>query len=490
MTFKTKFVFISFAVIICLGLIFLARIATHSSQSSQFHLAAVMPRDFDISVKTVGVLDAVTSHMVSSTIKGDKGKIIFLIKDGERVKKGDVLLKLDPTPFEERIHRLKSEIQSLAAATDGTEQMLEWEKNQVERELKTAQFNIQVAKLELKRLVNGDGPLQLAQFKEEAKKAAEERNRYESYITALKSLGQRGIKNPSEVALAEQKAAELKEKATSFNQKYLSYKDHVLPSLIETAKAKVEKALMELEQTRKGSVFKVAKAISNHQEVKGKLQSAKFALKEAESELEKTTICAPIDGIAILYEAFHDGQQRKPRVGDPAWQNQPLLYLPDISSMIVKTRIREIDLNKVAPNKKCTVQVDAYPDLLFEGEVTLIGVLAEEKIEFGGGEKYFQMTVLLKNHDSRLRPGMTARVMTLSADVHGALCVPIQAIFDDGGTKFCYKFCGERFQAVKVRPGRQNEDWVEIASGLNQGDKVSLVRPSQERISDPATGTR
>ncbi len=59
-------------------------------------------------------------------------------------------------------------------------------------------------------------------------------------------------------------------------------------------------------------------------------------------------------------------------------QNQPLLYLPDISAMIVKTQVREIDLHKLVKNQECKVQVDAYPDSVLEGQVAFIGALASE----------------------------------------------------------------------------------------------------------------
>jgi len=54
--------------------------------SADFRLTTVAPRSFDITVDAIGVLDAARSHMVSSTIRGDRGKIIYLIADGIRVK--------------------------------------------------------------------------------------------------------------------------------------------------------------------------------------------------------------------------------------------------------------------------------------------------------------------------------------------------------------------------------------------------------------------
>ena len=61
-------------------------------------------------------MDAARTHMISSAVRGDKGKIIFLVEDGSSVAKDDILIRLDPTPFETEIHRLGGEVRSLEAA--------------------------------------------------------------------------------------------------------------------------------------------------------------------------------------------------------------------------------------------------------------------------------------------------------------------------------------------------------------------------------------
>ncbi|MGD9277542.1 MAG: hypothetical protein PVG37_03065, partial [Desulfobacterales bacterium] len=141
-----------------------------ASAIRDIQMVQVARGDFDINVKTVGVLDAARTHMVSSTIRGDKGKIIFLVEDGSVVTKDDVLVRLDPTPFETEVHRLSGEVRSLEAAVESARQMLKWEKNQRELEIQTAEFNLKVAELELHKLVEGDGPLQLAQYKNDLDK--------------------------------------------------------------------------------------------------------------------------------------------------------------------------------------------------------------------------------------------------------------------------------------------------------------------------------
>ncbi len=470
-----------FIIILSLGLLGLLSVRieqTGSYEESDFQLIAVSLRSFDIVVNTVGVLDAARSHMISSTIRGDKGKVIYLTDDGAHVNSGDLLVRLDPAPFEEEIHRLKGEAASLESAADAARQLLEWEKSQVEREIRTAEFNVKIAKLEMRKLVEGDAPLQMTQYKEETENAREEYDRYLAYILDLEELRQEGYSNPTEITLARKKASELKVRHASANKKYTGYRDYVFPALKETAGVRLEKAKAEWEQIRKGSAFKIARAVSALEETKSRLETANASLTQARDELEKTTVCAPFSGIAILYEAFRDGQKRKPRVGDRVLRNQPLLYLPDISSMIVRTRVREIDLYKIAIGQTCNVNADAYPDLMLKGEVTFIGSLASGRFERVTAEKYFQLTISLEGENSRLRPGMTARVSITTDQVRNALSVPIQSVFHERGVTYGYRFTGEGFRKVTLTPGRQNEDLVEITDGLREGDQVSLVKPA------------
>ena len=109
-------------------------------------------------------------------------------------------------------------------------------------------------------------------------------------------------------------------------------------------------------------------------------------------------------GIVVYKEVFFGSEQRKPQVGDQVWANQPLIILPDISRMVVETKVRETDIHKVERNQKVGVRVEAYPDLRLTGAVTLVGTLAQEEKERRGA-KFFSVTVQVNESEPRLRPG-------------------------------------------------------------------------------------
>lgn len=434
---------------------------------------------FSIEVNTLGTLDAARSNMVTSTLKSGQGKIVHLIDDGTWVEKGDLLVQLDTLPFEEEILRLKGEIKRLDAAVDAKRQLFEWEKSQVEKELNTAEYNVHKAELELAKYQKGEGPLQLAQFKEEIDKINKEKTKYINYLNDLETLKEKGFDQPSEIAKSEQEVFVLNEKLAAAQDKYLNYKEHVYPSIIEEYQANVAQAEMVRDQTRKGSVHKIAQAKSSLDEVSAGLENFQKRLEQAETQLQETKITAPSAGIVILYETFRDGQKRKPRIGDTIIQNQPILYLPDISSMIVKTSIREVDLHKIKTGQPCSITVEAYPDKKLEGSVSFIGALAADRQGGNSGAKYFQMTVGITSGDPDLRPGMTARVNILTEKVENALTLPLYAVFEENNRFYCFRLENKSFEKIYLTTGRHNEDFIEILDGISEFDLVSTARPSE-----------
>jgi HlyD family secretion protein len=151
--------------------------------------------------------------------------------------------------------------------------------------------------------------------------------------------------------------------------------------------------------------------------------------------------------------------------------------------MVVKTKVREVDLHKIFLGQRCKATVDAYPEASFNGSVSFIGVLATSGgYESGIGEKYFQVTIDVDGEDSRLRPGMTARTTILSEKLIKTLAIPVQAVFPESGGAYCYLFEGNMFIKTKITIGNQNEDLVQIREGLKIGDQVSLVLPTIEDI--------
>lgn len=439
--------------------------------------AIVEKRAISVGVRATGELETARSVVIASTIKGDQAKLIYLIPEGTDVKVGDLLIKIDSSPFEERLNKIQTQIKEHKSQIEALVQAFEWEKTQTAHEIKAVAHDVETAQMELEKLIHGDGPLEIAKLKSATQKSFVKYEEIRGYSEELEKLRQEGFLHPSEIKQAEKKLLEEKESYESAKLQYESYLVHVYPMLAKKAESQYKKAQLTQEDKTKSAEYRIAKATVALNQAKRGLRDLNMQLNDAQKELELTEIKAPGPGMVVHRDEFRMGQRRKPRVGDVLIKNQPLLDLPDLDSMVVKAKVRELDLYKVGIGKQATIQIDAYPQLVLKGQVTAIGVLAMTDHAEGNEEKYFELRISLYEPDKALRPGMTARVIVHAFEKENILTVPVHAVFEDIQQNYCYvqSFLGHEKRSVQI--GISNEHYSEIISGLNEGDTICLVDP-------------
>lgn len=449
-----------------------------SGQTPYIPIAQVVRQDLIVEVKTVGELEAARSLIIASSIKGDQGKIIDLVSDGIYVKPGDVLVKLDPTPFEEKSEKLKSKIKEQEAYVASLVQAWEWEKSQAEHKNKTAAYEVETAKLELDKLIYGDGPQEMSRLKGAMQKAFLKFEELDGYSNDLLELEAQGFLNTAEIKQAQKKLAEEQEAYEMSKLQHDSYVQHVYPMQVKKAETALKRAQIAEEEAAKLGAYSVAKAYALLEQARQGQDEYVQQLREVKKELEQTEIKAPSSGMVVHREDYRNGQKRKPRVGDVVVKNQPLIDLPDLSAMIVKTRVREVDLYKVGMGKKATIEIDAYPELAFQGTISSIGVLALGESGRANDEKYFEVRIALDDSDPRLRPGMTTRATIHAQAVNDVLTVPLHAIFHENKQAHCFILKpGGGYEKRQIVAGTNNDQWVEIKEGLREGETVCLLNP-------------
>lgn len=451
-------------------------------EESGIPLASVQKRSFTIDVRTLGELEAGSSISVASPIRSDQPKVIELIADGVNVNTGDLLVKIDALPFENRVEELEASIQENQGKILAYEQALAWELEQIEHAEKAAVLEMEVAHLEINKIISGDGPLEIARLKSTMNKAKIKYDELNSYSEELIALEQEGMLNPAEVRQTKKKLQEELEHYENAKMQYESYITHVHPMQIKKAETALKSLINKQEEAQRMGKFNVEKARLALTQSQQLLIATKKQLNDAQYELTLTEIRAPSPGMVVLKEEFRANQRRKPRVGDVLVRNQTILDLPDLSSMIVRTKVREIDLYKIEIGKKATVEVDAYPNLQFSGTVNFIGILAIADPTRSSDEKHFEVRVEVDKPDSKLRPGMTSRVVIHSGNVQDVLSVPIHSVFEFDKQHYCYTMQKDRFLMQPVQIGVSNEHWVQIHSGLQENDDVSLIMPPESLV--------
>jgi multidrug efflux pump subunit AcrA (membrane-fusion protein) len=180
------------------------------------------------------------------------------------------------------------------------------------------------------------------------------------------------------------------------------------------------------------------------------------------------------------------GSQVEFHEGDRAWAGAQVVELPDLSSIHLEARLDESDRGRLRVGQAATVKIEAVPGKDFAATVELISVLA--KVDFSQGwppPKNFDLGLVLKEPDPKIRPGMTATARIGIERVPGVLIAPSEAVFQRDGRPVVYRLRGSLFDEQQIEVTRRGREQVAIAAGVAPGDKIATRRPEPEQIRRP-----
>ncbi|GAB4339016.1 MAG: efflux RND transporter periplasmic adaptor subunit [Leptolyngbyaceae cyanobacterium] len=179
------------------------------------------------------------------------------------------------------------------------------------------------------------------------------------------------------------------------------------------------------------------------------------------------TITAPISGTVA------DRETTTGESGQDA--GKKIMTIVNGRRVQVSANIYEKDLNQVQMGQRVRVKVNGIPDRAFEGRISVIGSVVE------GQTRIVPVKAELDNPDGLLKPGMFAELEVLTDRTAVAvLTIPKSAVVETND-KHTIVFVqnGTAFQPAEVFLGRESGDWVEVKSGLFDGDLVVTQRATQ-----------
>jgi HlyD family secretion protein len=432
---------------------------------------------FDISVVESGTLQALRSVTYASTIQSNQAKIIAMVPEGKLVQKGDMLLLFDGAPFEEEIRRSQGQLSLAEADVQKAQQDLKLQSIQNQEELAAAKQKVERSRLELADVSEGKGRLREAEATAAVGNAERDLEKAVGAHEDLKPLLAEGFITKQELDRAAQAVSRAREELELAKRRHDALVRFGRPLEMSQAEAEASMTRESARQLEAAAAYRMEQKRSAIAAAESRITEAAAKLALAKQQLARTEVRADVPGIVVYKDVFFGSEQRKPQVGDQVWANQPLLILPDISKMVVETRVRETDIHKVEKNQNVTVRVQAYPDLKLTGKVTLVGTLAQEEKE-RRGVKFFGVTIQIEESEPRLRPGMTAAIEIQVERRANTLRVPLEAVFERDGRHLCYVATRRGLVPREVVLGPSNRDFVVVEKGLRRGDRVALRDPS------------
>lgn len=192
-------------------------------------------------------------------------------------------------------------------------------------------------------------------------------------------------------------------------------------------------------------------------------------------KLAKTVIRAPHDGTLLLKD-LTEGQV----ITGAAAQNGGTLLgdVADLSTLMVRTNINEIDVARLKMGDVARVRVDSMRTVLMGGAIKRIATSA---LETGSDRtRVFPVDVIIDEADGRLRPGMSATVMFTLARIEDTPAVALSSVFSTAeGVRYVFLKKGQGFAVHAVETGIADTRYVQILAGLPVGAEVARSRPLQ-----------
>lgn len=246
---------------------------------------------------------------------------------------------------------------------------------------------------------------------------------------------QKRVLSQQETIKSHKENIEMRQRAILMRETTIKFEEQNLELLKQTRAAQEKQAQTQLNiaQTR---LKQLEDNINDEKDIsRFSLESAKANLLRAQSTLNNqmerlgwTTIVAPMSGIVINLE-IEEGEIVTS--GRSAFSQSPaLMQIVDLSQMVVKTSINEVDMEKLKLGQSAEIRVRAYPDRVYRGEVREISPSGQPR----DNVIYFEVMIAVLDSPKELRPGMTADVDIIVLERKDTLILPIETVRSEEAT--------------------------------------------------------
>lgn len=210
--------------------------------------------------------------------------------------------------------------------------------------------------------------------------------------------------------------------------------------------------------------------------VDNQLQNAKASLENAQDRLDDYMVTSPITG-TVVEKTVKAGDN----VGTGSNSNNTLCIIYDLTYLEMTLNIDELDIDNVEVGQTVNVTSDAKEGQTFTGVVTKVSVVGTTS----GGTTTYPVTVRIDDTDG-LRPGMNVDAEIVLSSADGVLAIPSLAV-NRGDTVLVTsdspsaanaleQEAPEGYAYVQVTTGVSDDSYIEITSGLQEGDTVAYLR--------------
>jgi len=244
------------------------------------------------------------------------------------------------------------------------------------------------------------------------------------------------------------------------------------PATIRVLEFELERAERALEQQRRLYILRERHYQTWMANTERALDQLNTQYERMQEVIVGFTILAPNNGM-VIYRRERNNQKR--RAGSSINPSDNVVaQLPDLSKMLSRTYVNEIDISKVKTGQQVRIGVDAFPDKSYTGVIISVSNIGEQLA--GTDAKVFEVMVEVNESDPIMRPSMTTSNQIVISTKQDVTYVAIDAIYSQDNIPFVYT-TNQTKQIVLLNDANDTE--IVVEQGLSAGDVVYLTVPEK-----------
>jgi HlyD family secretion protein len=442
--------------------------------------ATVQRGPLRISVIERGNLKAADSLVLKSEIEGNT-TILKLVAEGTMVEAGDVLCELDATELIDRRFQQDISTRNAEASFVKSKQNYEIQQSQNDSDIKRAEQSLRFADIDLRKFQEGERSAKSAEADEAIKLAEEEFTRAEEKLAWSSKLNEKGFLTDTELEADRLSLSRARIQLEQAKRDMDLLERFQLPRDEADLVSKLEEAARELERVKLQAAARIVDYDADMRTNEAKLSLEREKLTKLETQIAKSKIIAPRAGMVVyaVEEGGRYGSSNPIKEGTQVRERQDILTIPSAAGMIAQVSLHESVLKQIEPGQPVVLKIDALTGREFHGRVKFVAPMADQTSFWANPNlRVYRTEVSVEDAVNEMRPGMSCAVEIMVEEIEDTLFVPVQSIFRRGEATLAFVDRGGSSEERTVEVGRYNDRWVQVLSGLSEGEVVLLAPPA------------
>lgn len=455
------------------------RARPHGSKAA----ATIKPRrgNLVLALTEKGRVEAKKTTMVFAPVQGE---IVWLTEEGARVKAGDTVARFANEEIEDQYEDAKAAFEEASRKLARARREAKIKQRESELAIEESQSKFALAKWELDDLLSESNERLIRSYETAVEIAIQRMRGAKLQVESV------GVLAGQDIAGREQ----LREAGVAHKRARIQYER--AKKLLDSARSGPNKRRVEVAERRvlwaeRSLKYLELRAVEqkkiterNTDSLKASRDSCRDKMQTLKEQINLFNVPSPADGYVVFVDVYKggSGEMSKIRVGESRWRTAELFEIADLSTLMVRVPVSEMDVSKVQVGQHADIRLLAYPEKRYQGSVEHISPFAEDKNTKLGplavrrrgyaGVRVSDLRISILDADDNVRLGYATEVSIHVGEVADQMIVPHTAVRDDDGRTFCHVVSNGRSERREVRLGQSNETEVAVLEGLKEDEEI------------------